>query len=327
MPCHFEKRMWFKQLRCSGILGINQRNADYTLRVNPRKFYLLVDDKLFTKQLAIKNGIKVPQLYQLIKYHHEIPTILNTADKYKKFVVKPAKGCAGEGILVIVGQKRENFEKANGQLISSGDLLHYISGILSGLYSLGGQDDHALVEYKVENLPIFDQIAYQGVPDIRIIIYLGVPVMAMLRLPTKESKGKANLHQGAVGVGIDLVTGITLQGVYHDRIVRYHPDTATPFTKILIPFWEEILWIASKAYDMTKLGYIGVDVVIDRDNGPMVLEFNARPGLSIQIANQCGLIPRLEAVEQHYKEGLKIEERILLGKKIAELTSKKQGNN
>ncbi|MCX8012377.1 MAG: alpha-L-glutamate ligase-like protein, partial [Desulfobacterota bacterium] len=163
--------MWFRQLSRLGILGINQRNADYTLRVNLRKFYLLVDDKLLTKHLAIESGIKVPQLYHIIKYHHEIPNILNVADKYEKFVVKPAKGCAGEGILVIVGRRGENFEKADGQLIPCGDLLHYISGILSGLYSLGGQDDHALVEYKVENLPMFEQIAFQGVPDIRVIVY------------------------------------------------------------------------------------------------------------------------------------------------------------
>ena len=314
--------MWFNRLRRLGILGINQRNANYTLLVNQRKFYPLVDDKLLTKRLAIQNGIEVPQLYGVITYHHQIPDVLKIAGVRQQFVVKPSMGCAGEGILVIVGRQGGGFEKANGQVISTGELMHYISGILSGLYSLGGQDDKALIEYKVETAPIFEKVSFQGVPDIRIIVYKGIPVMSMVRLPTKESQGKANLHQGAVGVGIDLRWGTTLQGVHRDRSIRFHPDTKQACEGIQIPFWDEILSIATRAYDMTRLGYIGVDIVIDREKGPMVLEFNARPGLSIQIANQAGLISRLEAVDHEDRESLSFEERIQLGRKIASLTTK-----
>ncbi|HPD61304.1 MAG TPA: sugar-transfer associated ATP-grasp domain-containing protein, partial [Thermodesulfobacteriota bacterium] len=99
--------MWFNRLRSLGILGINQRNANYTLLANPRKFYPLVDDKLLTKQIAIQNGIKVPQLYQVINYHHQIPEIMKLADVHPQFVVKPSMGCAGEGILIIVGRREE----------------------------------------------------------------------------------------------------------------------------------------------------------------------------------------------------------------------------
>ncbi|HMW73587.1 MAG TPA: sugar-transfer associated ATP-grasp domain-containing protein, partial [Cellvibrionaceae bacterium] len=58
------------------------------------------------------------------------------------------------------------------------------------------------------------------------------------------------------------------------------------------------LELACGCYDMTGLGYLGVDLVLDRDLGPLLLELNARPGLSIQIANKAGLLPRLQAVEQ-----------------------------
>jgi alpha-L-glutamate ligase-like protein len=309
--------MWFNRLRALGILGINQRNADYTLVVNQRKFYPLVDDKLLTKRLAILEGIKVPQLYGVITYHHQIPDVLTIADGQQQFVVKPSKGCAGEGILVIIDRQDGNFTKVNGQVISAGDLMHYISGILSGLYSLGGQEDKALIEYKVATSPVFEKISFQGVPDIRIIVYKGIPVMSMVRLPTKESQGKANLHQGAVGVGIDLRWGTTLQGVHHDRIIGVHPDTGQTCAGIQIPFWDEIISIATRAYDMTKLGYIGVDIVIDREKGPMVLEFNARPGLSIQIANRAGLISRLKAIDREDRKLLSLAERIQLGQEIA----------
>jgi len=43
-----------------------------------------------------------------------------------------------------------------------------------------------------------------GLPDIRVIAYNMVPVMAMMRIPTKESGGKANIHGGACAVGIDI---------------------------------------------------------------------------------------------------------------------------
>src|SRR5690606_28440359 len=58
--------------------------------------------------------------------------------------------------------------------------------------------------------------------------------------------------------------------------------------------WDVILDISSRCYELTGLGYIGVDIVLDRDLGPLVLELNARPGLAIQIANGQGLARRLE---------------------------------
>ncbi len=311
--------MWFDPLKRLGILGINQRNADFMLLVNPRKYYPLVDDKSLSKQLAIQRGINVPELYGMIQYHHETRKVLTIAKVHNEFVVKPSMGSGGEGILVIVGHDGDRFEKASGETISSEDLFHYISGILSGLYSLGGQDDKALIEYKVEVAPIFEKIAYRGVPDVRIIVYRGIPVMSMVRLPTRESDGKANLHQGAIGVGVDLSEGVTLLGVHHDRVVSRHPDTNNPIEGIIIPHWNQILEIAALSYEMTGLGYIGVDVVIDREKGPMILEFNARPGLSIQIANGRGLLPRLSGVDAEKVGELTVEERIHLGQQIARI--------
>ncbi len=311
--------MWFDPLKRLGILGINQRNADFMLLVNPRKYYPLVDDKSLSKQLAIQRGINVPELYGMIQYHHETRKVLTIAKVHNEFVVKPSMGSGGEGILVIVGHDGDRFEKASGETISSEDLFHYISGILSGLYSLGGQDDKALIEYKVEVAPIFEKIAYRGIPDVRIIVYRGIPVMSMVRLPTRESDGKANLHQGAIGVGVDLSEGVTLLGVHHDRVVSRHPDTNNPIEGIIIPHWNQILEIAALSYEMTGLGYMGVDVVIDREKGPMILEFNARPGLSIQIANGRGLLPRLSGVDAEKVGELTVEERIHLGQQIARI--------
>jgi alpha-L-glutamate ligase-like protein len=158
--------------------------------------------------------------------------------------------------------------------------------------------------------PIFDHITFQGVPDIKIIVFLGVPVLAMLRLPTRVSGGKANLHQGAIGAGIDLVTGVTLNAVSHQGMVSEHPDTGNPISGIGIPYWQTMLQTASRCYDLTQLGYLGVDMVLDRIKGPLLLELNARPGLGIQMANGAGLLPRLQLVERYSRKLTTTEERL-----------------
>jgi alpha-L-glutamate ligase-like protein len=183
------------------------------------------------------------------------------------------------------------------------------------LFSLGGHSDQALIEYRVQFDPVFAEISYQGVPDVRIIVFLGIPVMAMVRLPTRLSSGKANLHQGAIGTGVDIATGRTLTAVWRNGIVQEHPDTANPVTGVQIPHWDRLLGIAAQAHELTGLGYIGVDLVLDRDKGPLILEINARPGLNIQIANNCGLLPRLQKVEEINPKGMDLEARIAFAKR------------
>ena len=158
--------------------------------------------------------------------------------------------------------------------------------------------------------PELARISYRGVPDIRLIVYRGFPLMAMIRLPTHLSDGRANLHQGAVGVGIDVSSGETLMGVQEDRRIEEHPDTGQALSGIVIPYWEKILEMAARCFEMTRLGYLGVDIVVDRDLGPLILELNARPGLAIQIANGIGLRHRLRAIEELGDRQLAVGERL-----------------
>lgn len=286
-----------RRLREIGLIGIGERNASYVLRYNPRKFYPRVDDKLLTKQLAIAGGLPVPELYAVVREEHEIAGLHEKLAGREQFVVKPAHGSGGDGILVITGRRGDKYRRSNSLLMSRGEFEHHLSNGLSGLFSLGGQPDHLLIEYCVQFDPIFDQVSYRGVPDVRIIVFLGYPVMAMIRLPTRMSDGKANLHQGAIGVGIDIPTGITRRGVWGTEIIREHPDTEHSIVGLQIPHWPDLLQMAARCYELSGLGYVGVDFVLDRNLGPMILELNARPGLAIQIANGNGLGHRLAKVE------------------------------
>jgi len=292
-----------RRLRRIGLLGIGQRNADFVLKYNPRRFYPRVDDKLITKQLAIEAGLPVPQLYAVVREEHEVDELHEKLKAHEQFVMKPAHGSGGDGILVIVGRRGDKYRRSNGHLMSRGEFDHHLSNALSGLFSLGGHPDHLLVEQCVQFDPIFDQVSYKGVPDIRIIVFLGYPVMAMIRLPTRLSDGKANLHQGAIGVGIDIPTGLTRRGVWGTEIIREHPDTEHSIVGLEIPHWPHLMEMAARCYELSGLGYVGVDFVLDRRDGPMILELNARPGLSIQIANGNGLAHRLAKVEALQQRG------------------------
>jgi alpha-L-glutamate ligase-like protein len=283
----------------NGVIGINRRNADYMLPSNPRRFYPLVDDKLLTKRLAEEAGISVPALYGVIEIERQVRDLAQKLNGHDDFVIKPARGSRGDGIVVIAGRLRDRYRKAGGNPVELAELQHHVSNILGGMYSLGGQPDKAMIEYRVRFDPVFEAISYVGVPDIRIIVFLGVPVMAMVRLPTRISDGKANLHQGAVGAGVDIATGKTLKAVWFNDVVGEHPDTGNPVSGIAIPQWPRLLELASRCYRLTGLGYQGVDIVLDRDKGPLMLELNARPGLNIQIANQAGLLHRLKAIESN----------------------------
>jgi len=297
------------KLKKLGILGMNKRNIHYIGAQNDRKYYPLVDNKLKTKVVAENAGIAVPKLLATIEHQSQLRNLKEILDGLDSFVVKPSQGSGGKGILVIIRREGDEFIKASGQRLELRDVQRDISNILSGLYSLGGKPDVAMIEKLVEFDPIFERYSYEGVPDIRVIIYKGYPAMAMLRCSTSESDGKANLHQGAVGVGIDMASGKALFAVQHGVPVTHHPDTGYDFSELEIPYWEGMLLLAASCYEVTHLGYLGVDIVLDKNLGPLILELNARPGLAIQIANKVGALKRFDVIDKQSKSQ-NISERV-----------------
>ncbi|MDX1754667.1 MAG: alpha-L-glutamate ligase-like protein [Marinobacter sp.] len=286
------------RLRRAGILSMNRRNVDYIGRYNDRASYPMVDNKLKTKLLAAEYEVPTPKLRQVVRQQHEISHFRELVEELGGFAIKPAKGSGGKGITVITRRDRERYVKASGADVSLSFLERHLSNILAGLYSLGGTPDVAIVEDLVQPSAGLAKFSFQGVPDIRIVVFQGYPVMAMLRLATTDSDGKANLHQGAVGVGLDIGTGRSLNAVQFNRTITLHPDTGLPLSDLKIDDWNDMLVMASRCYEATGLGYMGVDLVVDAAQGPLLLELNARPGLAIQMANGRGLLGRLRTIER-----------------------------
>lgn len=309
---------WPGELRQRGVLGINARNADYVLWTNPRKFYPRVDNKLQTKLICQERGIPAPQTYAVIERQGDIRRFPEILGGRQEFVIKPTAGSEGRGIIVVKACDREAVTTSSGQRIKIADVRYHLSTVLSGLYSLGGQPDVAIVEQRIIKHPVFEKIAVDGTPDVRIILYRCIPLMAMVRLPTRASRGRANLHQGAVAAGIDLCSGRTFGGVCKNRAVDVHPDTLEEIAGRAVPQWEQLLAAAMRLAEGLELGYVGIDFVLDVRQGPVVLEANARPGLAIQVANRRGLRPRVNLIDAQSAKRLEPEHRQAL---IAELAA------
>jgi len=285
-----------------GILGMNARNLVYIRPNNSIKATDLANNKLRSKEVLFAAGIPVPKVYGIIRNRKELENF-KWADLPKSFVLKPNRGMGGEGIKIIYGQKKDQrWISTEGEAVSIKDLHSHIMNIFDGFYSLYGGEDIAFFEERIKISSSLKPYSYKGIPDIRVIVYNNVPVMAMLRLSTKESGGKANLHLGGIGVGIDISTGVTTNAIMHDQMIEKTPDSKLKLSGIRIPYWKDILEIAIKCQKTCNLGYVGVDIAIDKERGPVVLEVNAHAGLSIQIANLAPLKYRLEKVR-----GLKIK--------------------
>lgn len=289
-------------MRLSHILGLNGRFNLYSYPNNSRKAKKIAASKLAAKRVLAKAGLPVPEVYARFREPQDVFKF-DWNKLPESFAFKPARGLGGEGIVVVKKRSREStvhdpiWVTTQRKRVTREDLQLTALDILEGAYNAHNVPDIAFAEEYVGRHKAFRRFAYRGTPDIRLIVFNRVPVMAMLRLPTKESGGRANLHQGAVGVGIDIATGITTYGVHHGQLVKFKPGTKRKLHGIKIPYWDRILEIASMCQEASGLGYLGVDIVLHPEKGPMILELNSEPGLEIQLANLAGLHRRLDKVE------------------------------
>lgn len=290
------------ELHALGVVGINMRNARFVLPNNPRKNYGRVDDKVQTKTLASEREIAIPETYGIVRNPAEIRRVLDILGERDSFVIKPSRGSGGKGVMVIAGKEDGYYLKPSGAQVSLVDIKNHLQNVLAGLFSLGGRRDCALIEYRVKAFKGMTDISFQGAPDIRVVVLHGYPLMAMLRTATRESDGRSNLHQGAIGIGVDIATGLTFHAVHHGRMIDMHPDLKVPLLGVQIPNWDQILATAVTCHEMSGLGFLGVDMMVDEDLGPLMIEVNARPGLAIQMANGVGMLKRINPVMKRAKQ-------------------------
>jgi alpha-L-glutamate ligase-like protein len=290
------------------ILPKNVRKR-YIETYNPAHLRPGADEKAITNKRLNGIGIGAPETYMVVDGMDDLDDATEFIHDHDDFVIKPSNGYGGEGIVVVSGHA-EQFatDGGSGETVpydtSKGELTHaelskHVRRIVQGHYSGLDPEGTAILEERLVPAKFLQNLCGRGVPDIRVIVFQGYPVMTMTRLPTVESEGAANLHQGGVGVGLRVADGAPIRAYQQsrDRWLTHHPDTEADLTEFTLPNWEGILETASRAAAASGLGYTGVDVVLDTNETPRVLEVNVRPGLGIQNTTEAGILRRLEQIE------------------------------
>lgn len=315
--------------KASSILGLNARYQLFSSEYNTKRGRKIAASKIITYKVLKKSGIPTPEIYAKFYRPREIMDF-DWDSLPSSFALKPSKGLGGEGIVIVKKREKDGdgWITTQRKRVTEDDLKLRVLDILEGAYSMSNVPDVALIQEFVGRHKVFRKYAYRGTPDIRIIVFNKVPVMAMLRLPTAESGGRANLHQGAIAVGVDIATGITTRAIWHNDPIVYKPGTKRKLRGIKIPKWNTMLMMAVRCQEVSELGYTGVDIVLHPEKGPMVLELNYQPGLTIQLVNKAGLKKRLERVEDievvDAEHGVKIA-KALFSARFADRVLAKQG--
>lgn len=269
------------------VLGINRRNLDLVFAdYRPGKFRDL-DDKLLSKARMEAAGVPVPPTVAIVRDGSDLDRIGEWLADRDEIVVKPAKGWGGRGILVLERDEQGNWRTPGGRVFEEHALRAHVAEILTGAFSLDEAEDRAILEERIHAHPFLDLLYPDGLSDLRVVVEDGVAIQAMLRVPTRASDGKANLHGGGLGLGVDVQTGRVVSAIRAGKPVDVHPDTNTVLVGLQVPDWDACIDLAlAGARAVEPVRYVGLDIVLDARRGPLVLEVNARPGLAIQLANQ-----------------------------------------
>ena len=289
------------------VLTMTVRNREFVGKYNPPDVMALLT-KDNAKALLMPQGIPVATTYMILRERTDLGKFKDWLGDHATFALKPSSGYGGEGIMLVRGKNGNIYDTNFGPMTRSQVETHAFS-IIEGQFH-GGQEDTAVIEELLVQDDRLRSIVPIGLADIRVISFLGYPVMAMMRIPTRMSGGKANIHMGAVAAGVRIAKGVITHSVWTGLPSPEHPDTGAPLLGQQIPLWNEILEVASEAQRLTGIGYAGVDIALDKNKGPVVMEVNRRPGLEIQNANAAGLLRRLRIIENLPRQELSVEERV-----------------
>lgn len=274
--------------RYDATLGLNGRN-EMIERANPPQAIRLVNDKHRTKAALAALGVPAAPTLAFVTSRRQLAA-LDWDSLPDEWALKPNQSLGGTGIVLAAGRDdRGGWHTGSGRHLPPLAVKDHVRLVLDGEFSPRGQDA-ALFEPLIHSHPELERVSFQGLPDVRVICVEAEPVLAMLRLPTKASGGRANLHQGAIGAAVDLETGRVERAWSGGSVVAAHPDTGETLPGAAVPHWEAVLRASSRCGAATGLRYLGADIVVDRDRGPLVLEVNARPGLQIQNVTGRGLL-------------------------------------
>lgn len=280
----------------SKVLFINRRNLHYVYLHNQRRHFPLADNKLNLKSFFANSDIPMAKTLASYTYFYELRDLEKQLSRYNEFVIKPASGRGGGGILVLKERHPDGWLTMSGRLITVQDIKKHIADILFGVYSFS-LNDQAIIEERIKQHEAVDKLSPQGLADVRVILHLDKPALCMIRIATKNSNGTANLHQGAIGAAVDWESGKTFHASQKGVSISKHPDTGEALLGFTLPHWSRVQSMSLEIARAVPLKYLGIDIALGKTS-PYLLEINARPGIEIQNVNNIGMRSVLESLTE-----------------------------
>jgi len=282
---------------------------------------LLANDKYKSKKFLNERWIPVPKTFDLITNRTDLYNYDFSRFADEEVIAKPCNGSRGRWIyrikpivtpedahLIWTNSMFDRFftqqspypnqwYKVGSEVLPDQALRRYLVDVLDGKNSMGRWGDNLLLEELIIPGSGFEKFCEQWLADIRVIVFNLIPVAAMLRVPTEESDGKANLDRGGIGLGINVSTG-KIQSMFQNGVIHKQnfPEPYASFENKKLSYRNDILSYSSKVQYFANLWYLALDRVITQE-WPKLLEINARAGLKFQLAAILPLRNRLDKIK------------------------------
>lgn len=256
--------------------------------------YFLLDNKNIFE--TILNGSNLPYPRTILKIQKGIifdseNKIIDSKQDFKKLIekeknnklfLKPAD--CGSG-----GKEIVSYNKVNGHYFSQNKEEINFENISRKL------NTEYILQEGIENYGFLKEIHPYSLNTFRVMTFfdrkIGAKVIYAILKAGNNEANTDNAHTGGIYVGINLENGNLMDKGFDEDLNEFlmHPLTKIDFRNENIKDFKKVIEIAEKAGNLfPSLTFIGWDIALTKE-GPVILEGNSSPGLTIIQRTQGGL--------------------------------------
>lgn len=243
--------------------------------VQPYVYRILFDDKFLCNMHCKAIGIRTPYTYGTIDpgqdYRAQIQSWLHASSGQALFI-KPIIGSGGRNAAIA---KKSGNDIIVRTMMRSTPLHDYVL------------EEKSVVQEKISQDSRMAAVSRSSVNTLRLVTMLtkhgeAIVAKALIRFGVGEAIVD-NFGAGGVAIGVDCETGKLSKYGYDEKRNGYlaHPTTGIVFEDFVVPDWERLCNAAievQSAFRFYRL--LGLDVAMDENGEPVVIEINASPDLA-----------------------------------------------
>jgi hypothetical protein len=151
------------------------------------------------------------------------------------------------------------------------------------LYDYLVKNGKPLAEEVVKQHHVMNQLSSYSVNTIRVITILKDGKARIVSGGIRMGKPGSvvdNFNAGGISTIYDFKTGVIISDGYDKERTVYEtvPETGVKLKGFQIPMWDEVCEMINEAANLVpQVGYVGWDVCVSEDHGPLLIEGNSYP--------------------------------------------------